>query len=676
MRLLWTCCLCLFAVQGAMALTVSTTVDRENVRRGESVVVIYAADEQVTEPDFTPIEEDFEILDRGQSRSITISGGQANVENAWRLVLRPRQSGELSLPRIQFGDRLSDPRTITVAEAPAGDDRSGHVRIEYSVDDRMPYVSQQVVLTVTVRAPSTVADMIVSTPEIVEGAGQIDKLGSARQYETVQDSRRFEVHEQRYTLVPGAAGRLRLSPIEVQGRIDETIVRERSAPLELDVLRATASGQRDEVAPDDLFLEVEVDKQSPYVQEQVLYTVRVLRAVAIENASLSMPAVSGGDAVIERIGSDRRYQASRDGRRYAVTDRRFAVFPQTSGKLTIDPVRLSASVPLPSASGSTTGFWNQPLTRAMQIESEPRELSVKAPPAAAPSPWLPARRVTLEEDWPDRNTVEVGTPVTRRIILSAEALMASQLPDLDVPLPVHVRSYPERPLRETTSGERGLSGRLEQAMALIPSQAGTLTVPALELEWWNTGTDRKETLRLPAHTLEVAARPAMPSPDGGQAIAPDVAAGGAEQPSRTAWWLGLGLGSAWLATLVLWWWDRRRVASAASGKPDRAGDASRRRVEARLRAACRNGDPRAARDAMLDWGRVCWPDRPPRSLGSLGETTNDAVAAELAALQHALYAPGAGAWQGDALHRAVVSFDPDRNRARHDTYTLKPLYEH
>lgn len=538
-----------------MAVTVTTSLERERVRPGEPVVVTYTIDAEIPEPDFSPLEKDFEILHRGQSRNITLSSGESRVETAWNLVLRPRRDGELPLPPIRFGDQLSEARRIVVAESAAG-----------------------------------------------SGGAPADE------------------------------------------------------------------------GPEDLFLEVEVDKRAPYVQEQVLYTVRVFHAVAIANATLSTPAVSGGDAVIERIAADRRYQVTRDGRRYAVTERWFAVFPQSSGALTIDPVRLSAAVRLPPTGGGTTRFWNQQLTRSVQVESEAESLDVKAPPARAPSPWLPARRLTIEEEWPDRDAVEVGTPITRRITVRADALMASQLPELDVPLPAGARSYPERPRRETGSGERGVSGRLEQSMAIIPVRAGTLTVPALELEWWNTGTDRRETLRLPARTLEVTGSPA-PAVIGDPSS--QAAPAGGARPASIAWWLSFALGLAWLATLVLWWRQRRRAAAggAVRGDAPAGGKASRRHLEKRLRRACRAGDPGAARDALLDWGRIIRPDQPPRSLGALGGITSAAVAAEIAALQEALYAPDAHAWRGDGLYRAVVSFDPDRNREHGACHALKPLYE-
>lgn len=675
-RLLGTICLYLAAVHAAAALTVTTAVDRDTVRPGESIVVTYTVDGQVPDPDFSPLEKEFTIVERSRSRNVTVAGGETGIELAWKLVLEPAAGGALTLPPVRFGDQLSEARTVNVAQATPAKQANDDLRIEYSLDDPTPYVNQQLVLTVKVRAAGSIDELAVSTPQVVHGQARIDRLGGSRQYETVRGSRRYEVREQRYTVVPGAAGMLRLSPVRIEGRVNGAEISRRSEPLVVEVLKAVASGAgKDEaVAPEDLFLEVEVDKRAAYVQEQVQYMVRVYRAVAIENASLSKPTVRGGEAIVERLGDDRRYQAQRDGHRYAVTERRFAVFPQASGTLVIEPVRLSASVALPSAGGGSGSFWRQPLTRSMRVESEPRTLTVKAPPPGAPSPWLPAQRITLEEDWPERDTIELGTPITRRITLTAEALMASQLPDLDVPLPDGVKSYPERPRRATTGGGRapGFTGELEQTLAIIPARAGVLTLPALELEWWNTAMDRRETVSLPARTIEVTGSPSLPPAADTPARTTEAAPSPA---SRPGWWVAAGLALVWLATLALWWRDRRRLSAGPPAGTDVG--ASRRRAERRLRPACRAGDAAAARDALLDWARACWPDAPPRSLGALAAMTGGALASEIAALQRALYAPDADAWRGNELYDAVTAFRPGpAARQRASAPALRPLYEH
>jgi hypothetical protein len=667
---------------GAWAAAVTTNVDRDEVGPGESIVVTYEADQNVGQPDFTPLEKDFDIVDQNQSQSISVVNGRTSYQSKWNVVLMPKGTGEVTLPPIHFGSALSETRTIKVLGKSAKSTGKGDVDIDYGVDDPTPYVNQQVVLTTKVYTTMDVDNLDISTPRVVGGRGSIEKLGRVRVYHTVHASRDSTVHEQRYTLVPRSPGKLRLSPVVVHGTAKGTPVNGRTQALELQVLPQAGSGAAPSthLEPGDLFLEAEVDKSSPYVQEQVLYTVRLFRAVAIENAALSAPSVSGGDAVIQRIGQDRRYQTSRNGRSYQVTQRRFVVFPQTSGGLTIVPVNLQAALPLPYT-GGLNGFWSQPLTKPVRVQSKPIALTVKEPPAGAPDPWLPAHHVSLEEDWPKDDTVKVGTPITRHILVNAQGLLASQIPDFDLSLPDGLKIYPENPQRHDTSGDRGVTGRLEQTVAIIPSKPGTFTIPSIELDWWNTGTDSEEQLHLPAHVLHVIANSAVSPPvqssSAPVAGTPTKTSIPAPAPaSRTGWWISAALAVLWLSTLLLWWWDRRRAVSLRPAEDPGAHEVSRRRAEKELREACRAGEPRAARDALLDWARVCWPERSPRSLGTLGGLVDDTLAAEISTLQQALYAPDHAPWHGEGLHRAVAAFKVLPSGAAHGVNTLKPLYEH
>jgi hypothetical protein len=73
----------------------------------------------------------------------------------------------------------------------------------------------------------------------------------------------------------------------------------------------------------------------------VLYTVRLYRRVDI-TAGLSDPEL--GDAVIERLGDDSNYNTQINGVDYGITERKFAIFPQKSGSVTIKPLVLTAEV--------------------------------------------------------------------------------------------------------------------------------------------------------------------------------------------------------------------------------------------------------------------------------------------------------------------------------------------
>ena len=122
----------------------------------------------------------------------------------------------------------------------------------------------------------------------------------------------------------------------------------------------------------------------------MLFTLRLYVGVSTGRATLTTPETTGVEAIVEKLGEDSQYQTTRGGRDFIVRERRYAVFPQQAGTLTIGPVTFEAMV-IPDR-----GF-----SRVQRFRSDVLELTVQpavAPPAAlAGAAWLPAQRVTLTE---------------------------------------------------------------------------------------------------------------------------------------------------------------------------------------------------------------------------------------------------------------------------------------
>ncbi|MEO1887660.1 MAG: BatD family protein, partial [Methyloprofundus sp.] len=93
---------------------------------------------------------------------------------------------------------------------------------------------------------------------------------------------------------------------------------------------------------EDLFLQVEVSTTEPYIQQQVIYTLKLFRKVNIAQASLTEPELA--DALIEKLSEDTNYNTQFQGENYVVTKRKYAIFPQKSGIATITPLSLTAGV--------------------------------------------------------------------------------------------------------------------------------------------------------------------------------------------------------------------------------------------------------------------------------------------------------------------------------------------
>ena len=527
------------------------------------------------------------------------------------------------------------------------------VEVVASVDRTEPHVNES--FTYVLRAEGRVRGQ----PDVTPLLDLFDVLSSSESTRIqIVNGRAEQVVEWIYQLMPRQAGEVLIPPIEVAGTFSNAV--------EIDVLPASADAD----VPGDIFLEVEVSPEPVYVQSQVVYTLRLYIGAMTGRATITPPRITGGEAIVERLGDDREYRATRGNRDFTVRERRFAIFPQQAGSLTIGPATFEAMVIPPR------GF-----SRVQRYESEPVELEVRAavpPPASHPNAaWLPARRLELDERWgAEPPELVVGVPTTRTLTIEAEGLLETQLPELDVPQAAGVRMYADRPELDRTVTGTGLVARRVERYAVLPQSPGDAEMPGVELPWFDIERGRWEIASVPARTLEVKPGSAPdPVPPPQTAPAPAQPAAPLPMPSASPWPIvSAALGAGWLVTLLLWWRSSRSVQTAeqieASPKPPTARGALKR-----LRTACERNDAKAARTALLDWAAERFPGDAPRSLGALAARLPDEAAAAVLELDAVLYAPGGREWNGAAL---AESFDAREERGlrrqRAGGDPLLPLY--
>ncbi len=522
--------------------------------------------------------------------------------------------------------------------------------------------------------------------------------------------------EWQLVLAPKRNGRLTLPALRLGSAISQSQI--------LEVVPADQAAKLGQSRP--VLLEVEAGPESPYVQGQVIYTVRVLARVQLHQAGLSEP--QAGDAIVEHLGEDKSYTSYRDGQQYTVIERRYAIFPQHSGKLEIEPPLLSARIPQQGKRrqslheqffgrdpfGSMGGIFQQ--TRPVQLRGKKLSLEVKPQPTVAPTPWLPAESLTLSEDWsPGLAEWRVGEPVTRSIAITAQGLTASQLPDLTAPVPAGIKVYQDKAQSETRAEVDTLVAQKVLKAALVPSREGELTLPEVRLAWWDTVTDQLRIASLPARTLHVlpprsgssaqnplSQSPAPVSPK--QAVQghtgtitaslPQVDAKPASDPVASLgleliedsplpagyWpWISAGLALGWLLTLGLWWRSRGsvRIPAATAGEAETLSRPNLGKLRNQVQQACNANDPRQARARLLEWAVGRWPDEPPRRLEALAQRLGGEAAGALSELDRRLYAVNPGDWQGtrawDRL-AGVLTGEKEKKAASWEDAPLPALY--
>jgi hypothetical protein len=499
-------------------------------------------------------------------------------------------------------------------------------------------------------------------PETQPLAAQFDILNamSSRRIGIV-NARATEVNEWQYQLMPKSAGDFTIPALRVGDRLSNAV---NVRVLEPDT-SATAAA--------DVFMELTAEPDVVYAQSQVLFTLRLYVAVTTGRATLTAPETTGVEAIVEKLGEDSAYVTSRGGRSFNVRERRYAIFPQQPGSLTVGPVTFEAMV-IPDR-----GF-----SRVQRFRSDVLTLDVRpavAPPASLEgAAWLPAQKVTLSEQWSDPKTdVAVGIPRTRTIIVEGVGLLETQLPDIPLESQQGIRQYADQPELQREVTADGLKSRRTVSYAVIAQTPGDVTLAGVRLPWWNVTTQRWEVAELPPRALHVAPTADAVEPQPLVTEQPAVAAGPAAAPQRSSYWpwVAGALAAAWLATLGLWWRARTRRPSqpAPHAGPKAETKPALRKIVRDLRSACAVSDPAAARDALLSYADVRFAPTPPRSLGALAALLPAPAAREVLALEAHIYGAAAGPWRGDGLEAVLVELEdaagpPEQAAAE----PLLPLY--
>lgn len=407
----------------------------------------------------------------------------------------------------------------------------------------------------------------------------------------------------------------------------------------------------------DIFVTTDADHTESFVQAQVLYTVKVYRAVATRQPRLSEPSIGGVEVLVESAGEERSYESILNGKAYNVVERIYALFPQESGSISIAPARFEARV---LRDGRITG--------RKIFESDPIDIVVNPippPPDGFPDAvWFPAKSVTLSEDWsrePDR--LPAGEPITRHITVTAVGQLSTQIPVLEPSNSDAVKVYPDKPEFRDSADASGIRAVRRDQYAMIGVTAGDFELPSVELPWWNIDAAEWQIARLPGSTLSIL--PSLVAP----AISPepvveeqeDTAEDGAmSAPAEFVYsdfWrlVSVGLGGAWIMTVIAWWWSRRPTDySPQVPEPPPIHKQQAKCLKAARKAAL-DGDAPGVKANLLEWGRLQWPANPPRSVGIISSRVSLPLSTHLQALCSASYGPGELAWNGEELAKAMRS---------------------
>ncbi len=416
---------------------------------------------------------------------------------------------------------------------------------------------------------------------------------------------------------------------------------DKSQPLLITVKKA----EQAKMGSSGFFVTLSSDVKKGIEQAQIIVTVRVFSDKSLNDISIASLQFNHGDVVVETLGDETSYQTKIQGKPYLVIEQKVAIFPQKPGPLVIQPVLALGEVRV-----ATRNFFADATSMPVRARSDSLSIDVQTRPENS-GVWLPARSLTLTDEWlSDPSQFTVGEPITRVLTLKAEGLTAAQLPELGIKNIDSVKLYPDQDVLKNTVSGSGIVGIRQEKIAYIPSKAGVITLPAKEINWWNTQTGEWQKAQIPEQIITV--KPSSTFVEQAPIVtqAPDVKVKPAEtltpkppvatldnEPdNEEKWqWIALMLAIAWLMTLFLYF-----KKSEPNVPKDEQADIKPVVFSLKnLKAVCQKGDVQGCKNELLNWADNRFNHECFTSLGALKAYVSTELYEHIKQLDAVLYAP-------------------------------------
>lgn len=232
------------------------------------------------------------------------------------------------------------------------------------------------------------------------------------------------------------------------------------------------------------FMEAEVDKKNPYVNEQVTLTLKFyVGSSRTSSPEINTPVTTGFWA--ERVGSSTTYQQQINNHVYKVYEVRFALFPTQTGELTIERVlgRITVFRDLLMFGGEDVSTRSNPVT----VNVRP------LPDAGRPDKFTGTIGSYKMQTQVDKTSVEVNQPITVTVRITGTGNIKAVAEPI-IPESEDFRVYQASARENVTRNNYTLGGTKIFEEVFVPRRPGNLKLPALTFNFFNPQTNKYQSI--------------------------------------------------------------------------------------------------------------------------------------------------------------------------------------
>lgn len=313
-----------------------------------------------------------------------------------------------------------------------------------------------------------------------------------------------------YMLSPTKKGKftIKQASIEINGETYKTI------PVTVEVTSAVTkpkdANNPDYVASENIHLIAEVSKASPYLNEAitVVYKLYVGPYVNVSNYNLvDSPKFADFWSQNIDIKQLKIQRGTYKGQDYNfVVLRKLVLYPQKTGKLTLEPLTIDVSVDVPT---NRRDFFGGRVYQTVhqKVAAGKRTINVKELPEAGKPAGFTGAVGSFEFDvTTNKSALKAGESLQATVKVSGNGnLKLFNLPKLTVPSSLEVYEPEHKEMVKTNLA--GMSGSVSDTYTIVPQFKGNYPISKLSFSFFNPKTEEYQTLNSIEHIVEVLTGP-------------------------------------------------------------------------------------------------------------------------------------------------------------------------
>jgi len=272
--------------------------------------------------------------------------------------------------------------------------------------------------------------------------------------------------------------------------------------------RSQSSGTK--ISANDLIIVGSVNKSNVYEQEALVLTYKIYTLVDLRGFdNVKLPDFKGFQSQEVELPQTKQFTLERyKGKNYhSVIYRQFVLFPQQSGKLTINPARFDASIAKAMQTNDPfDAFFNggsNVVEVKKSIATPQITVNVSALPAGKPANFCGGVGGFTLSSSINSKEVKTNDAITIKLTISGVGnLKLIETPKIEFPKDFEV--YDPKVTNKFTLTKGGLSGSKVIEYLAIPRYAGAYKIPSVSFTYFDSNSKSYKTLKTEEYNLKVA----------------------------------------------------------------------------------------------------------------------------------------------------------------------------